>query len=463
MDRKITVFLFVILFSLLNNNLFGIQIHDNKPSNDNKKAVSDSFPIFADLVYEYRIAELNNLTPIELEYNERVRRYIDVYTIERRKHLAEIIGLSKLYFPLFEEKLDKYNLPFELKYLAIVESALNPKAISSSDAVGLWQFKLNTGRMFNLKVNSYIDERCDPYLSTEAACSYLQYLHRIFGDWQLALAAYNGGPGEVKKAIERSGGKTNFWEILPYLPEQTKNYVPAFIAVNYVMNYHNEHTIGSIPSKYINIDIDSLQITQSVSFKRISDVLDIPIATLEFLNPIYKQNYIPKLKRDAIVILPTEKILPFLRNEEMIFDKNISKKEFVDINDIGLTKNKLEITHNVKKGEYFHKIAIKYNCTIEDIRIWNNLINNDLSVGQKLVIWVDKNIAEKIAKEKNIPKQQRDINSRYIYYIVKNGDTIWSIAEKFNCESIEELKEVNSIINETDIKTGEKLKIYLNN
>jgi membrane-bound lytic murein transglycosylase D len=161
--------------------------------------------------------------------------------------------------------------------------------------------------------------------------------------------------------------------------------------------------------------------------------------------------------------LPTEKILPFLRNEEMIFDKNISKKEFVDINDIGLTKNKLEITHNVKKGEYFHKIAIKYNCTIEDIRIWNNLINNDLSVGQKLVIWVDKNIAEKIAKEKNIPKQQRDINSRYIYYIVKNGDTIWSIAEKFNCESIEELKEVNSIINETDIKTGEKLKIYLNN
>ncbi len=465
MGRKKVISLFVVLVTLLiSQNLFGKNNNKNNHLCDNKKAVSDSFPIFADLVYEYRIAELNNLTPIELEYNARVRRYIDVYTIERREHLAKIIGLSELYFPLIEEKLDKYNLPFELKYLAIVESALDPKAISSSEAVGLWQFKLNTSRMFDLKVNSYIDERCDPYLSTEAACSYLQYLYRIFNDWQLVLAAYNGGPGEVKKAIERSGGKTNFWEILPYLPEQTKNYVPAFIAVNYVMNYHNNHNIGAIHPKYINIDIDSLQIKRAVSFKRISDILDIPVAALEFLNPIYKRNYIPKLSRPAVIILPSEKILPFLRNEEIIFDKNSPKNDFeIVVTDVGSTENKIKIIHAVKKGEYFHKIAIRYDCTIEEIRIWNKLTNNNISVGQKLVIWVDKKKAEQIEEEKNKPKQQRDINNRYIYYIVKDGDTIWSIASKFNCESIAELKEVNKILDETDLKPGKKLKIYLNN
>ncbi|MEA3317202.1 MAG: LysM peptidoglycan-binding domain-containing protein, partial [Bacteroidota bacterium] len=281
--------------------------------------------------------------------------------------------------------------------------------------------------------------------------------------WQLALAAYNGGPGEVKKAIERSGGKTNFWEILPYLPEQTKNYVPAFIAVNYVMNYNNEHTIGVIPPKYINIDIDSLKIEKAVSFKRISDVLDIPVAALEFLNPIYKRNYIPKQSKPAVVILPREKIMPFLRNEELIFSENSPKDDFVVITNIGDTNDKIKIIHNVRKGEYFHKIAIKYNCTIEEIRLWNSLVNNNLNVGQELNIWVDKKIAEQLAEENLQTKQQRDINSRYIFYTVKDGDTIWSIATKFNCESISELKEVNSITDETDIKAGMKLKIYLNN
>ncbi|MEE4198010.1 MAG: transglycosylase SLT domain-containing protein [Bacteroidales bacterium] len=429
-----------------------------------KKPKKDSIPIFPDLVYEYKIAKLNHLTPIELEYNERVRRYIDVYTIERREHLARIIGLAELYFPIFEEMLDKYGLPLELKYLAIVESALDPRAVSSSAAVGLWQFKINTSRMFDLEVNSYIDERSDPYRSTEAACAYLQYLYRIYNDWQLALAAYNGGPGVVRNAIIRSGGKTNFWEIEPYLPDQTNGYVPAFIAVNYVMNHYKEHNIEPIRSPYIHMDIDTITIHQATSFKRIAEFIDLPVEALQFLNPVYKLDYIPELENGATVVLPANKIRLFLKNEEAILDSNTNPKSHPEeIAFAGDKNGKTKIIHEVTKGEYFHKIAIKYNCTIEDIKIWNSLPTNDLQVGQKLNIWVDPTLAQRIEEEKLLPKQQRDSTDRFIYYIVREGDTIWSIAEKFNCRSITELKEENKIDDEKDLKPGVKLKIYLNN
>jgi len=422
----------------------------------------DSIPIYPDLVYEYKIAELNNMTPIELVYNERVRRYIDVYTIERREHLAEIIGLAELYFPIFEEMLDKYQLPLELKYLAIVESALDPRAISSSAAVGLWQFKINTSKMFDLEVNSYVDERCDPYKSTEAACSYLQYLYRIYDDWQLALAAYNGGPGVVRNAIARSGGKTDFWEIHEYLPAQTNGYVPAFIAVNYVMNHYADHNIKPVKSEFIYLDIDTVKINKAATFKRISEVTKIPVETLQYLNPSYKLDHIPKMKEPATVILPAKKIRTFLRNEDAIYDESVTIKDNSDAIEVGKTNGKIKIIHEVAKGEYFHKIAIKYNCTIDDIKIWNSLPTNDLSVGQSLDIWVNPQMARIIEEERIRPKQQRDTTDRFIYYTVQNGDTVWSIAEKFNCRSISELKEENNIANENDLKPGKKLKIYLN-
>ncbi len=429
-----------------------------------KKRNKDSIPIYADLVYEYKIAELNNLTPIELEYNERVRRYIDVYTIERREHLAKIIGLAELYFPIFEEMLDKYRLPLELKYLAIVESALDPRAISSSAAVGLWQFKINTSKMFDLEVNSYVDERSDPYKSTEAACAYLQYLYRIYNDCQLALAAYNGGPGVVRNAIIRSGGKTNFWEIEPYLPDQTNGYVPAFIAVNYVMNHYQDHNIKPIRSPFIRLDVDTVKIHEATSFKRIAEFIDLPVETLQHLNPAYKLDYIPKQKEGATVVLPANKVRIFLKNEKAILDaNNKSATPEEEIAMAGDKNGKIKIVHEVARGEYFHKIAIKYNCTIDDIKIWNSLPTNDLNVGQLLDIWVDPVLAHSIKEERMLPKQQRDSTDRYIYYIVREGDTIWSIAEKFNCRSISELKEENQIDNEKDLKPGLKLKIYLNN
>ena len=427
---------------------------------------SDSIPVFPDLVYEYRITALNHLTPIELEYNDHVRRFIDVYTVEQREHLAEIAGRSKRYFPIIEEELDKYNLPLELKYLAIVESALDPFAVSKSGAMGLWQFKLNTSRMFDLTVNSYIDERRDPYLSTEAACKYLKYLYRLYNDWQLALAAYNGGPGVIRKAIARSGGEKSFWELYPYLPAQTKSYVPAFIAVNYAMNHLDKHQIIPKPNPYPYAETDTLHIHYALSFENITDHTGVPIDTLKILNPVYRKDYIPNMNQKTSLILPKNKVSSFLQNEHKLYSaKQIPGTQNIHIRSSAERRIKKKmLTHVVEKGEYFHKIAMKYQCTIEEIRKWNNLTNDKLHAGQKLNIWVDPGYIEKLNEEKIAYKNryQADTNKRIVFYTVQKGDTIWSIADKFNCESIAQLIEANDIQDETDIKPGKKIKIYLN-
>ncbi|MFP4448348.1 MAG: transglycosylase SLT domain-containing protein [Bacteroidales bacterium] len=442
------LFLFLFIFSLL-------------PVNTSFS--SDSIPFFPDLVYEYRLTELNNLTPIELDYNKYVRRYIDVYTVEKREHLEKIAGRAKLYFPLIEEKLDKYELPHELKYLAVIESALDPFSVSSSGAVGLWQFKLHTSRMFDLEVNSYIDERRDPYKSTEAACKYLKYLYQTYGDWQLVLASYNSGPGEVRKAIERSGGKRSFWELYEYMPAQTKGYVPAFIAVNYAMNHMEEHELSSEDIDYEYFDTDTLMLNFKVSFDQISKTLDIESTTLKILNPVYRKDIIPELPEATPLVLPKDKIEVFLKNEEKIANLNSLSYNVNKANTVSSNKDKTKIVHTVTKGEYFHKVAITYGCTMDEIKKWNNLEDNNLKVGQKLDIWVDKSYIERLKEDEMKMKRtsEADTNRRVVHYTVKNGDTIWSIANKFNCESIADLIKENDIQNENDLKPGTKLKIYL--
>ncbi|PKQ62729.1 hypothetical protein BZG02_10985 [Labilibaculum filiforme] len=413
-------------------------------------------PVFTDEIYQERMNKLNMQSPIELDFKPIVRRYIDAYAIRHRAKTAKIIERSELYFPLFEEYLDKYELPLELKYLAVIESALDPKAKSRSGAMGLWQFMFNASKMFDLRITSYIDERMDPEKSTEAACKYLQYLHRIFGDWQLALAAYNGGPGIVREAIQRSGGKTNFWEISPYLPEQTRNYVPAFIAVNYVMNYSSEHNIVPAKNVYPYFRISPVTVNKPVSFKYVAKVLDLSLEAVRELNPIYKCDLIPLCELPAKLVLPIAKVGDFIDSEEIIYGMKEEPKKYLELQkDLSSTDGKYCILHKVEAGEYFHKIAMKYACTINNIKEWNDMESPDIFIGQKLKIWVypSDTLAQKPQRDPSLKK------SRFLLYEVQSGDSLRSIADRFQLESTNDLVELNSITRSKELVPGMVLKI----
>ena len=364
-----------------------------------KKGQTASTP---DLVYEVKIAEIDRLSPISFDFNQHVKRYIDIYTIERREQVGQMLGLAKLYFPLFDEMLDRHNLPLELKYLAVVESALNPLAVSPSGAVGLWQFKINSGRMFDLEVNSYIDERMDPVKSTEAACKYLEYLYRIFGDWHLVMAAYNAGPGVVRNAIERADGETRFWHLYDYLPEAAQNYVPAFIAAAYVIQNASNHGIVAIPPMISFEQIDSVHVTEPVSFKAISDEIPVSMDILRFLNPSFRRGYIPESEQSTPILLPINAIPLFIQNQANIYSNTLPKSTYHQrVANAGNNSNKQKILYSVKAGDYLHKIAIKHNCTIDDIKVWNPDKEAELSAGDTLEIWVNKNTLQQISSSNN--------------------------------------------------------------
>lgn len=343
-----------------------------------------SFPHYPAWMYEKRLNELGKTSMVKLDYNPKVQAFIDVYTVKRRNHLANIIGRAEYYFPLFEEYLTKYDLPIELKYLAIVESALEPKAKSSSGAMGLWQFLYHASRMFELQVDNYVDERCDPVKSTEAACRYLKYLYRNLNDWQLALAAYNGGIGVVQKAIERSGGKTDFWELQPYLPKAVQSYVPAFIAVNYVMNNYQKHDISPNPAMLKFDEVDTVYIHKSLTFNQIEKASQTSREIIEWLNPSYKKGYIPVNNQAVCLFLPKKGVIHFVRAQKLLEEATPPLSKALPVGD----KNGREkIVHEVSKGEFFHKIAIDNHCRISDIMYWNKLPNRNLYIDQKLIVW----------------------------------------------------------------------------
>ncbi|MBA7617278.1 hypothetical protein ES703_24592 [subsurface metagenome] len=379
----------ILLFLFYVCNLAGQPTNSFSEGNNHTERVESPS---SDLAYEFYIEKLNQQTPLDLIYNKEVKFYIDQFLGGRRNELVQSLSRSGKYFPVIEEILDRYDLPLELKYMAVIESGLNPLAKSKSGAIGLWQFLYNTCSLVDLEVNSYIDERRDPYKSTEAACRYLEYLYDTFHDWNLVLAGYNGGPGEVRKAIERSGGKTDFWEIRPYLSVQTRNYVPAFIAMNYLMNNYEDHGIYFDKSVYNNRNIDTLHIDYAISFNQISLVLDISESTLIELNPIYKRKYIPDLDQPCILILPKETIADYLRYENMIIGFILPKSNYNTLlANAGNTCNREKILHVVSHGEFFHKIAINYHCTFENIKAWNKLDNLTLIPGQILEIWIENN------------------------------------------------------------------------
>jgi len=348
-----------------------------------------TIPEFSDSIYDLRIRSLDAKSPIDLVFNPYVKQYIKVYTKQRRAQLSRMMGLAEYYFPMFEEVLDQFNLPLELKYLAIVESALNPRAKSWAGATGLWQFMYNTGREYDLKVSSYVDERMDPYRATVAACRFFKQSYAVYGDWSLVLASYNSGRGNVNKAIRRSGGLKNYWRIRRYLPKETRSYVPAFIAVCYAMNYAQEHEISAEKPRLSYYETDTVEVKYQIDFEYLAASLDMPMSELEFLNPSYKINVIPNLKtRRYYLTLPIHKMGVFVANEKEIYAHFIELNNQKQKSYPKYTEQDERIVYKVKSGEYLGKIALRYGCSVKKIRQWNNLKNDNIRVGQRLILYV---------------------------------------------------------------------------
>ena len=353
----------------------------------------------SDSIMIHRLRTLTNQTVFPMVFNDEIRSYINMY-VRKSKMVSLLLGLAKYYFPMFEETLDKYNCPLELKYLAVIESALNPTAVSRAGATGLWQFMYNTGKMYGLEVSTMVDYRCDPVRSTDAAARHLSDLSKMFfDDWVLAMAAYNCGSGNVKKAIIRSGGKTNFWEIYDYLPRETRGYVPVFYGAWYVMQYHDKY--GIVPAEMKFGQVDTFLITDRLHFQQISSLIDIPIDELKALNPQYKRNIIPLSEDPMYLVLPIKYTLAFELMKDSVYqhDKDqyfsgaaISYSEKPQTTtSLTNVKNANPQIHIVKQGESLSIIARKYRTTASELAKMNNInINSTIHPGKKLIVGYNK-------------------------------------------------------------------------
>lgn len=402
-----------------------------------------------------RLELLNARTPFNVEYNTSLERVIKNYLKTRRKSITKLLALSDYYFPMFEEELDRQGLPLEMKYLAIVESALNPTATSRVGAKGLWQFMFQTGKMFGLEVSSYVDERCDPIMATEAAAKYLKKLFESLGDWDLALAAYNSGPGNVAKAIRRSGGRTNYWNIRNFLPRETAGYVPAFLATMYIFEFAEEHGFTKQGPKFPYIATDTIKVKKMITLDQVAQLTNLDLEEVKFLNPSYKLGVIPIVKDENYVLrLPVEAIGKFVNNEEAIYnfaqaELNEREKPLPE-----LSEQSDRIRYRVRSGDYLGRIATQHGVSINDIKRWNSLRSNHIQIGQRLTIYPKKAIRTNATE----PKKEIAQNSDPHTYTVKQGDTLWSISQKFPNVSIEDLKKWNDISG-TNLKPGMTIKV----
>lgn len=360
--------------------LFENQFTDWPPDELEEISIPDS-------LVKIQMQRLNELTPMEFLYTKDVSSFIKLYSVRKRRLTEKTMGLADLYFPIFEEMLDRYDIPMELKYLPIVESGMNPKARSRVGATGLWQFMYRTGKSYDLQVNSYVDERKDPYLATEAACRYLKFLHNIYDDWSLALAAYNAGPGNVNKAIRRSGGKKSYWEIRRYLPRETRSYVPAFIAVNYVFAYPEDYHLEKNPVKIEYSYTDTVHVNERVIFEYLSAYTGVDKDMLGFLNPMYRRQVIPKSTEEPYaIVLPKERIPVFIINADSIYVKSAIENPELEVPE----KNQNMVYYKVRSGDVLGTIANRYGVRVSDIQEWNNLRGTRINVGQKLIIYTSK-------------------------------------------------------------------------
>lgn len=448
-----------------------------------------------------RLRRLDEKSPFNIEYNPGLENIIKSFLKNRKKHFERLMGVSQFYFPIFEEELAKNNIPLEIKYLAIVESALNPLAVSRVGATGLWQFMYQTGKQYGLSITSYVDERSDSMKASRAASQYMKNMYQIFGDWDLVLASYNSGPGNVAKAIRRSGGQQNYWNIRKHLPKETQGYVPAFLATMYIFEYHKEH--GITPNKAIanHFATDTIQIKRHMTFKQISDLLDIPVNEISFYNPSYKRKEVPAITGETHYLrLPKDKIALFTSNEEKVYayvkyEESRREKPFdrlqpqrakdtsaiAALNRDFITRTRY---HKVRRGDNLTEIAAKYDVTVTDIKRWNRLKSDRAPLGRKLKIKMPeeiivknvKNEAVKDSTQKAVAVQNNTPEPKYTltyktekvvvnkdvvkYHKVKSGDVLGEIATKYDV-SVADLKKWNKLRG-TNIGIGDQLKIVKN-
>jgi membrane-bound lytic murein transglycosylase D len=417
-----------------------------------------------DSVYIRRLTAMPSI--ISLPYNDIVRNYIVYYMQKHPRYSEKMLGLSEYYLPKFEEILDAYNIPLEMKALPIVESALNPIIVSRAGATGIWQFMLSTGRHYGLTINTYVDERRDPIASTHAAARYLTVLYSMFQDWTLALAAYNCGEGTVLKAITRAGGKQDYWEIYPYLPKETRNYVPLFVAANYAITYYKEHRLTPESFEF-PVRIDTFMVNSKLHFEQIANTINIPITELRALNPQYKRDVIPGNERPYELRIPSEYTNAFIENEKKIYEHNEAKyfNPNIVVNPTTIAKSnkpatggsakpsgsQQQITHQVKSGESLGIIAGKYKVKLSDLYSWNNLTEKStIYPGQKLLIY------DKSAAPKQVENKDLNLSSGEKYHVVEQGDSFWSITQKYNVD-MDNLLEINNMTKNSKLLPGKKI------
>jgi len=440
-------------------------------------------PSYPDSIYEKRLESLQSFIP--LPFNQIIRKYIEVYSVKKREQVETMLGLSVYYFPIFEAELARQGMPMELKYIPIIESALNTHAVSKSGATGLWQFMYATARMYDLQITSYIDERRDPYKLTEKAVTYFNDLYHVFGDWLYVIASYNCGPGTLNKAIIQSGYKSNFWQVYPYLPDETRGYIPAFIAANYIMNFYLEHNL--YPKNIYDPGIlDTIHIRRRLRFDIIANALQIPIEKIEELNPQYIRDIIPQSATGEpyILRLPIDYAVKFHAHRDRIFryqdyvdqkekEKSWGAKDmktttpFTSEN----TNTYALVKYTIKSGDNLKQIAEWYDCTESDILRWNNLPGGAIA-GKVLNIYVPTQKkehyeqintmtwSEKMQMIGKISGSNSDIG--LIFYTVKEGDTLWNIARQFPGVTPLEIMELNGV-DADGIKPGQTIRIKTKN
>jgi membrane-bound lytic murein transglycosylase D len=473
---------------------------------------SNEIPTFSDEVYCERLERLNDMSPFHLDCNPITLSVLKSWGEKKRSFVKIVLGRSGLYFPMYEAKLAEYGLPIELKYLSVIESGLRPQVKSKAGALGLWQFMYGTGQYYGLKENSYIDERMDPEKETDAACRFLKQLYDIYGDWNLALAAYNAGPGTVNKAIRRSGNKTTYWEVRPFLPTETQGYVPAFIAAAYYMNYYNEHNIKPAEVKTNFYTLDTICLPKAVHMATISKLMNWDLEEIKELNPIYKTAYVPKASPSSCIYGPSDIINKLVGLEDSLYALEESiyfpkKPEPVPVIDTTKMKDSTiaelkDILHVVKMGETVKTIALKYNVNVEEIMTWNQLSTAILSVGQEIKVKQKTEIKtpqvnqtantsnqttpkpqnntqtnsqnqkpatntnnanqkptnqNTTATNTNKPQNKKPVETTK-YQTVKKGDTFTRIAVN-NGLSIQQLKTLNPGVNAGSIYVGQKIRI----